>query len=48
MSHSEKIWPEKSCGNGSDIKPFTGKTDVKKFDGNNLMAKDKALKILTT
>ena len=48
MSHSEYIQAEKSYGNESDIRAFTGKTDAKKLDGNNLMAKDKAQKNLTT
>ena len=33
---------EKSYGNGSDIEAFTGKSDIKKLDGNILMTKDKA------
>ena len=44
MSYSKNTHAEKSYGNGSNIKTFTGKTDVKKLDGNNLMSKDKALK----
>ena len=44
MSHSENIQAEKSYGNGFDIKTFIRKTDIKKLDGNNLLAKDKALK----
>ena len=44
MSHSEKIHIEKSYGNGSNIKTFTGKTDINKLEGNNLTAKDKAPK----
>ena len=47
MSHSKNIQAEKSYGNVSDIKKFTGKTDIEKFDDKNLMAKDKALKNLT-
>ena len=45
MSHSKNIQAEKSYGNGSNIKTFTGKTNDKKLDGNKLMATDKALKM---
>ena len=48
MSHSKKNQVQKSYGNGSDIKKLIGKTDIKKLDGNNLKAKDKALKKLPT
>ena len=48
MSDNKYIQAEKSYGNGSDIKMFTRRIDIKKVDGNNLMAKDKALKNLTT
>ena len=48
MPHSKVIQAENSYGNGTDIKTFTGKTDIKKLDGNNLMAEDEALKNLTT
>ena len=48
ISHSKNIPAEKSYDNGSDVKTFTGKTEIKKLDGNNLMAKDKALKNVTT
>ena len=48
MYHSKNIQAEKYYGNVSDIKTFTGKTDIKKLDVNSRMAKDKALKILTT
>ena len=44
----QNIQAEKSYGNGSDIKTFTGKTDIKKLDGDNLMAKFTELKSLTT
>ena len=47
-SHSKNIQVEKSWGKGSYIKKVTGKSDIKKLDGNNLMTKDKELKILTT
>ena len=48
VSRSKNILPENSYANGSDIERFTGKTDIKKLDGNNLIAKGKALKNLTT
>ena len=48
MSHSKNIQIEKSYDAQSDIKTFTGKTDIKKLDGNNLIAKYQALKMLTT
>ena len=44
MSHSKNTQAEKSYGSGSDIENFSGKTDIKKVDGNNLMAKDMTLK----
>ena len=48
MSHSKNIQTGKSYGNGCDIKTFTGNTYIKKFHGNILIAKDEALKNLTT
>ena len=48
MSHSKNFQAEKSYGIVSDTKMFTGKTGIKKLYDNNRMAKDKALKILTT
>ena len=40
MSHSKNIHVEKSYGSGSDIETFIGKTDVRKLESNNLMAKN--------
>ena len=48
MSHNKNIQAEKSYGNGSIIKTFTGKTNIKKIDCNTPMEEDKALKNLTT
>ena len=48
MSHSKNIQAESSYGNGSDIKKFSGRTDIEKSNGNNLIAKYKALKNLKT
>ena len=45
--HSMNIQAEKSYGNGFNIKIFTGETNIKKLNGKNLMAKDKALKNVT-
>ena len=42
MSHSKNIQAVKSYRNGSDIKTFTGKTDIIRLDGNNLIANVKA------
>ena len=48
MSHRKNFLVENSYGNGSNIEKFAKKTDIKKSDGNNLMAKAKAVKILMT
>ena len=48
MSQSENIQAGKSYGNGCEIKMLTEKTDIKTLDGNNLNAKGKILKSLTT
>ena len=48
MSHSKNNEAEKSYDNGSVIETFTGKTNIKKLNGNNLMEKKKTLKNLTT
>ena len=48
MSHSKTIQAEKSYGPGTDMRKSAEKFDIRKSDRNNLMAKVKALKILTT
>ena len=48
MSHSKNVQAEKSNSEGSIIICLRERlTNIKKIDGNNLLAKDKALKILT-
>ena len=44
MSQQKKSQAEKSYGNGSDMEKFAEETNIKNSDGNNLMAKAKALK----
>ena len=46
ISHSKNFQAEKYYGDGSDIKEFAEKTDIKKSDGNRLIGKAKALKSL--
>ena len=48
MSHNKNIQVEKSYSNESDIKTFAGNINIKRLDCNNLMAKYKAVKHLTT
>ena len=49
MSHCKNIQAGKSYGNVSAyIKEFAKNTEIKKSDGNNVIAKSKVLESLTT
>ena len=45
-SKQKKNQAEKSYGNGFDMERFAEETVIKNSDGNNLIAKAKAIKVL--